>query len=467
MKDKETLAIEGSNPKERESKEVWLSYRSKGTNDVRRMLVPGKVANRYLKKLQPSSRFIWDIVTPAASKRRLNRVAPSSRVDFLRVDGVYEGEIVKKALKEAKIHLQVAQSRNYQQEKLREIAEQEAKEALANKILRGGRTSTQRMSFHVGRLDQSVIVLCPITGIVGKLEMPYCPVALSYEHPLAKPGNVLTFLRYHFSLQGQQADLAYLKNEARLKVDRQTMAGCLLSLLRGKHLLKEDGETTAAERNMVLQNAGYDILASLCKEMVRVWDNYQVWSKMPKLSVEWKTHSGTESTIGFALGNYYKIMKAVLDPTSELSKEEQAKLFAVNRPQSTKAKGIRVYSASAVEFRKIKETKGEASTLLDELTPHMKLVDRLFVSKIVRQLLIMPLDQKLKASRLLRGLFIGRPQAAVAKELANMIERASNESILGELQTLSMEVSPMPNKSLADILAVKKAKKEDKENQGE
>lgn len=456
--------IEDTNKPKKEPSEVWLEYRSKGSDVLHKLLVSGAVANRYARRLVRRKAYVYDVVADASRMKGLFRVRPSVSVDHLLISGTYNPA---PSLKEAKIHLQVAQSLNYQRLKQQEVEEQESLDITAKRISKAGRITSHRMSFQIGRLDQSVILLCPVTGIIGKLEMPYCPVALNFEHPLSKPGNVLALLRYHFSLPGQQADLAYLRNESRLKLDRQTVAGCLLSLLKGKGLLAEEQESTAAERNMVLQNAGYDILSDVLKEIVRVWDNHIVWKRMPRLSVEWKAHSEASSTIGGSLQAWLKILKGILDPISPLTRDEQTKLFEATR--TIKAKGVKVYSAQVVEHRKIKESKTAAYELFETLKPHLPIAYKLSLTRIIRDLLVLPQASKNKAASELRVLFVGKPQASVAKQLADVIEKASNEQIMSDLGTMSMEKgysgSSWKPRTIAEILESKRKEKPESEGQ--
>lgn len=453
-----------------EKPEVWFSYRSKGSDTVHRVRVKGAIANRWAKRMINGPAYVYDIVTPTGDDKPLKRVQPSKRVDYLNIEGIYERELKAKASTEAKIHLQVSQSRVYHEAKQREDQEDYEQQLIARRIRKTGKITTQRMSFHVGRLDQSIIILCPITGIIGKLEMPYCPVALQYEHPLAKPGNVLTLLRYHFSPKGQKEEIAYLSENSRLKLDRQTLAGCVLSLLRAKGLLVDDGETSANERNMVLQNAGFEILNDFLKETVRVWDNAQIWKRIPKLRADWKVHAaGADTNIGATLQAMLKVIKTALDP-QQLTQEEQSRIFAAQRrkqEQRDRYNSVKIYSASAVESRKIKESKSEGREIFDTLKPQLPIAARITISRVLKDLLILPASVKLNAAILLRKSFIGKPQQSLANRLAVIIESAENKALMEELGTLSMEVSPAPSKSISDILANKKAKREDREQSQE
>lgn len=433
----------------RASSEVWFVYRSSGDNTTHKIRVTGKVANRWLRKLNRLN-----------SHKKLPQF--SKRIDYMQVEGLFEPE---ESLKEARIHLQVSQSNVFRETQVRKLQEEEEQEIIARHVTRTGKIVTQRMSFHIGKLEQAVIVLCPVTGIVGKLEMPYCPVALSYDHPLAKAGNVLNLLRNYFSIAGQKDDLSYISKHGSPKLDRQTLAGCLLSLLKAKGLLWDLGETNAAERNMVLQNAGHHVLSDLLKAIVYYWDNTQVWTRLPRLSVDWSVHSKADANIAGTLQNYEKLIRHALDP-ADLSPEEQAKIFtaqARRREQRQRYNSVRIYSAQTVETRKIKEAKTEGRDLFEMLKPHLPIALRLQVSRVLQNLLLLPQETKNNVARSLRVLFVGKPQASVAIKLAATIEAAKNERLLGDLGTMSMELGTAPrSKSISEILEAKRLRAQDK-----
>ncbi len=442
----------------RPSSEVWFSYRSAGSDTVHRIRTTGIVANRWLRKLNRLNKH-------AARKGK------SVRVDHMSVEGVFEPT---PSLKKAKIHLQVSQSLNYREAQVKKAQEQEEQEIVARHVSRTGKISTQRMSFHVGKLEQTVIILCPVTGIVGKLEMPYCPVAMQYEHPLAKAGNCLNLLRYYFSMAGQKDDVLFISKHGAPKLDRQTLAGCLLSLLKAKNLLWDLGDSTASERNMVLQNAGHNVLSDLLKAIVCYWDNPQVWNRLPRLSVDWSVHGKADANIAGTLQGYEKLIRTALDPQA-LTQEEQAKIFAAQarrREQATRYNSVRIYSAQTVETRKIKEAKTEGRELFEVLKPHLPIALKLSVQRTLQNLLLLPAEAKTKAASQLRVLFVGKPQASVAIKLAAVIEAAKNERLFADLGTLSIDsgVGAPPVKSIKDILEAKRAKQQDKttsENESE
>jgi hypothetical protein len=446
-------------PAEQKDKpEVWFAYRSRGSLDLHKVRVPTKIANRWARKLTRQKVFCYNIVDESKTGK-LTKVRLLPRLDYIMLEFIHDSSISMKA---AKVHLQVSQSNNYKKAKQERQQETHEDELIARRVSKTGKITTQRMSFHVGHLDQAVILLCPVTGIIGKLEMPYCPVALSYEHPLARPSNVLSLLRYHFSIKGQQAEVHHLATKAELKLDRQVLAGCLLSLLHGKGLLfAEEAETTAAERNMVLQNAGVLILSDLLKHIVSCWENPAVWKRMPRLSVDWKTHASVHSTIGQTLQSYLKVLRGLFDPL-ELTAGEQAKIFGAtqNKPKHR----VKIYSASAVEHRNIRDAKTEAREQYEMLKPHLPVALQVQVSRTLRDLLLLPQDAKSKAAAALRTWAASqkdKPQAAPALSLAASIERATNEKLLEEMGSFMQEVSPVRARSIAEIMASKRARLQD------
>lgn len=391
---------------------VWLGYAS--ADQIHRELVDSKTANRRM--------------------RQLNR---SKTVTGVSIEGIYDV-----------CHLS---------EKPKPISgrELEAEVSRHNLLSKPAHTTaipfkrtrrvTDRVSFHAGKMQQDVMVFCQVTGIFGKLEFPSLPIYLSYEHPLAKAGNALTVIR------------ALRKERNAEKLDRQVLAGLVLSLLGAKGLLRTQDDSTAVERNTVLQGCGVESLLHLCYLIEGYWDNPQVWKRMPGLNVSYLTHKEFPGTIGEAVTNYSKILSSILDPES-LTQEDQARIFAAQRRKATGLirNKIRVHSAAAVEERHIKESRDEIRDLFEILKPHLSIVQRTQVQNVVRNLLIMPTSSKMQVASTLRNAFIGMPQATPANDLAKLIENSSNEKLLSDIGSFTQETSPVKYKSIAEILAAKK-----------
>lgn len=424
--------------------EVWLRFRRSGASVVHSLLLEPKRANRLLRTLNRKSRH------------------GHCPLDYCEIQGTYEPT---QSLEEAKGIVAYAVANNaVRRAKAQKIAEADRSslaEARRSSIGRW-RVSTTKMSFQLGNLSQAVIVACPITGIVGKLEMPFAPLVLEQEHPLSKASNVLKMLDWYFSPAQQKAEIEYLKQgHINFKLDRQVLAGCLLSLLRSKSLIdKEAKDTTALEQNMVLQNAGHSTLSELLKIMVSRWSNPDVWKRVPKLSVEWNTHSTNASTIGYTLNKWAEKIKEALEPVV-LTSMERAKLFSAtqNKPKVR----VKVYTAAAAETRNIKENKTEAYKLLDFLKPHLSIAQRIAVQRTLQQLLLLSSEAKSKTVLLLKSLNLAPIQKDKALALAAIIERSSNESIFKEVGSVMQEVSPTKTRSIAEILARKKEVRENLE----
>lgn len=428
--------------------EVWLSLRTSGARDLKKYRLATKQANRILRTL--------------ARKRKHGYVS----LDHYSVQGIYEptielkqGQDVISAARVRKTLLTLKEQREDREFKARSQAE--ARRSLAGRT----RLRTTLMSFQLGSLSQAVVIFCPITGIVGKLEMPFAPIALTYEHPLAEAGNVLTLLRWYFSPIAQKEEINYLKQFSTFRIDRQILAGCLMSLLKRRGLLDDstERETSAVERNMVLQNAGHGTLSDLLKAIVEKWDNPNVWKRMPRLSLDWKTHSPIDSTVTNTLQHYLKVLNGVLEPI-EFTSEERAKLFTAT---ATKPKTrVKIYSAATVEHRKIKESKTEAYELFEAIEQKLSIAHRIAVKRTLRDLLLLPASVKAKTALILRALESDLATRSKAAKLADLIMAASNEELMKEAthSFIRDEVSPIPAKSIAEILALKKARKEDKEN---
>jgi hypothetical protein len=339
---------------------------------------------------------------------------------------------------------------------------------------------TPKMSFRTGSLEHDVIVFCPVTGIVGKLEMPWLPVNLSYTHPLAKAGNALLLVRKYLQEKRKAStalDHLVVTREALramfLELDRQVLAGCILSLLQEKKLLRLEAETSMVERNLVLQNAGSDTLCRLLLAIEQFWENPQVWKRMPALNIEYSQfgnisqsqtlseYKGAEG-IAITLQSYTKILRDILNP-HELTQDERAKIFeAQKKAQVFSGRRVKIYSASAVQHRRIKESKTEAYEILDTLKPHLSIVLRTRISKTLRELLILPLASKQRVANDLSLSKVPEVLKPMKDQLIHIILSSSTDRILEEIGTLSQEISPLPTRSIAEILATKQAKGEDK-----
>jgi len=400
--------------------EVWLSYRSKGTDTLHKLLLPVKDAQRYYRKLYRAN-----------------------RCDIIQLQGTLDIEPIKKITKQQQVAEQVKkEDRQIYLDRLQDYR-------LVPERRRNNWRVTNSLSFHAQELDNAVIVFCPVTGICGRMEFPSLPINLSYDHPLAKAGNCLSVIR------------AIKKQRESEYPDRQIMAGMTISLLRAKGLIKLDDESTAVEHNAVLQGSGQKRLIELLWLMEYHWDNPQVWKRMPALSVSYRAHKLFPGTIGEAVQNYTKILKDILDPT-ELTQEEQAKIFAAQRARSNTSpfkNRIKVHSAAAVEERNIKDSKEEIRDLFEHLKVSLSIVQRVQITNTIRNLLILPQSAKLQAASILRNAFIGKPQAEPAKKLATLIENSKNEELLSDIGSFIQEVSPVRIKSIAEIREEKKGQR--------
>jgi hypothetical protein len=201
------------------------------------------------------------------------------------------------------------------------------------------------------------------------------------------------------------------------------------------------------------------------------WENPNVWKRMPHLNIEYLTFR--DQTVGTGnisevLNGYTKILREILNP-HELTSEERAKIFEVQKRQQVySGRRVRIYSASAVQHRQIKESKTEAYEILETLKPHLSIVLRTKIVKVLREMLILPMATKQKTANELGLAKVPEVLYGLKKQLIQIILASSTDRILDEIGTLSQEVSPLPKRSIADILAVKRAKAEDKaEHQSE
>jgi len=426
---------------------VWFRYRSTGSNDVSSLFLSGVEANRLLRKILKKQHQSYIDLNTATQRCH-------STLDYLHVEGVYEHDYTK----DSKITILRGTKGDETRRRTRYIPE--------GITTRTVRDTFKHMAFHASKLDNAVLLFCPTTGICGTLEMPALPVALVYTHPLATVGNALACIR---AIAGENV----IK-----RIEHQVYAGLVLSLLKGKELIrKAEGETTAAEQNMVLQGAGNLVLHSLCSTIARLWDNVNVWDKVPSLNVDWSVHAKVNYggvNIAQVLQAYTRIIQDTLNPLA-LTSEDQARYMSAKRDRTTwlghgrPPSYIKIHSASAVQARNIKDSKVQARKMYDNIQYSLPVITRILIGKVIKDLMILPERHKQSAAEKLEDASDNMPalQAAVALELAEVIRQAKNERILDEMGSFMQEVSPKPIKSIAEILEQKRIAREEKEVSGE
>lgn len=311
-------------------------------------------------------------------------------------------------------------------------------------------------AFHAKNLDCDLLIACPVTGMVSKMQSVWLPIALSQKHPLSEYKNALSVIA------------ALEKSKQWPKAESQLIAGCVLSLLTVKGKVGDFPNSSASEANMMLQSAGALQLQELATIIHTRWDSEATWLRVPKLSFDLTAYSTPQASMTSVVSGYIrKIRKAFsLDELPEADRAEVYKAYKENMLKLRKAKGgsegIIVHSLTAIKTQTIDRQTVSAKLLLRDLQPHMPTVLGKVVGNIVANLGLWGQAKRQEIASKVRQQFISSAWQEKATSLAFILENAQvlEEDMLGLSETVSptsTETKRTEYKSVKQIMAEKLA----------
>lgn len=280
------------------------------------------------------------------------------------------------------------------------------------------------------KIHQSQIT-CPITGITFTISEPAIPgYIFNHLHPLAS---------------FEEASKVIHQNLKALKsLDQQILAGLVISIYKHWSLL-DTKKLSGLEANLILRGAGHEILLE-CLNLSKSFTPI-ILRFAPSYSLDWQTHQDSQS-IAESLQAYLTILRNIVYPPIH-SKAEINTL-----PRKLEA----IISKKAEDFEtQFKAIKKEANQIISDtlLPPKLQAVLRQVFAK--RNLLLINDEQ--------RDLLAGKCRAIGLTKLATFITETFDpmadvfDSVDSALEKASDSFSQVPKKSLAEILAAKKAGK--------
>jgi len=312
-------------------------------------------------------------------------------------------------------------------------------------------TTKSKYSFHADKLDQSILLTCPITGIVSQILMPALPIVLKWDHPLSHWHNAKEMI-------------SAIKSKGNWKdYEKQVLAGLALSLLREKEKLTGFPNSSATEANMLLQSCGIESLWELLTVIVARWDSEQTWLRVPKLSftltVYDQSHMQQFSTV---ISKYSRLIRKAITP-EELDKGELGEIFLAFKENNAKLVKGKVINTREVKPKNLAYTdqnslsgkRGKARELAKELSKQMPTLLAIMVTKSVGNLQMYGNEFRQDTATKIRTCGIGRDNSEQFNKLAFFFETndqaIAEEDILGFSET----VSPLPKelRSASDIIA--------------
>lgn len=274
-------------------------------------------------------------------------------------------------------------------------------------------------------------VTCPITGITFIISEP------------AIPGH--TFNHLHPLASFDEASKVIDQKSILLKsLDQQVIAGLVISIYKHWSLL-DTKKLSGLEANLILRGAGPELLLE-CLNLSKSFSTI-ILRFAPSYSLDWQTHQDSQS-IAESLQAYLTILRNIVHPPIH-SKAEINTL-----PRKLEA----IISKKAEDFEtQFKAIKKEANQIISDtlLPPKLQAVLRQVFAK--RNLLLINDEQ--------RDLLAGKCRAIGLTKLATFITETFDpmadvfDSPESALERASDSFSQVPKKSLAEILAAKKAGK--------
>lgn len=275
-------------------------------------------------------------------------------------------------------------------------------------------------------------VTCPITGITFTISEPAIPgYIFNHLHPLASFEEASKVIH-------QSAPVS-LKS-----LDQQILAGLVISIYKHWALL-DTKKLSGLEANLILRGAGPELLLE-CLNLSKSFTPI-ILRFAPSYSLDWQTHQDSQS-IAESLQAYLTILRNIVHPPIH-SKAEINTL-----PRKLEA----IISKKAEDFEtSFKAIKKEANQIISDtlLPPKLQAVLRQVFAK--RNLLLINDEQ--------RDLLAGKCRAIGLTKLATFITETFDpmadvfDSPESALERASDSFSQVPKKSLAEILAAKKAGK--------
>lgn len=312
------------------------------------------------------------------------------------------------------------------------------------------------VTFRADALDNAIPLTCPKTGIISTINMPALPITLQYEHPLSALGNCRSVIR---AAKQENKRLRHL-------LDRQTLAGIVLSYLQNLRLLGYEPGLSAVEKNLLLQAVGPILLEigarflNALSHSPYIEEHYKTNTRFPRFSIGWATKVSANSVAqNFLL--YIKTLQRATNP-EELEKDRMLSIpmSLIQERKETQAKVSPVQRLHVVtnvrqERKNLRVLKDAAKAIFEDiesfLNPAVAAMAKMFIKNMHYGL--SEEHARLLASKLeLEGL-------DDAKKLAGIIRKAISKHVADNIPSFTQEVSPKPVRSIKDILAAKKAAK--------
>lgn len=273
-------------------------------------------------------------------------------------------------------------------------------------------------------------VTCPITGITFTISEPAIPgYTFNHLHPIAS---------------FEEASKVIIHSTSLKNLDQQVLAGLVISIYKHWSLL-DTKRLSGLEANLILRSAG-PILLLECLNLSKSFSSI-ILRFAPSYSLDWQTHQDSQS-IAESLQTYLTILRNIVYPTIHTKAEINTipkKLDAILNKKVTDFE---------TQFKAIKK---EANQIISDtlLPPKLQAVLRQVFAK--RNLLLINDEQ--------RNLLAGKCRAIGLTKLATFITETFDpmadvfDSPESALERASDSFSQVPKKSLAEILAAKKASK--------
>lgn len=319
--------------------------------------------------------------------------------------------------------------------------------------------SKTKYSFHADNLDSSILITCPLTGIVSQIQMPALPIVLQFNHPLSHWHNAMQCLR----------EIQKKKNHKEFST--QMIAGIILSLLREKDKLTNFPNSSATEANMLLQSAGIDSLWELCTTIAARWESENTWVRIPKLSFTLTVYdSVTTQSFGTIVSKYSRMIRNAITPEN-LDKGELGEIFLAfkeNNKKLSKDKpnGIHIRSIASLKQETISKQNSNAKDLATKLKKDMPSLLAIMTTKAIGQLHLFGQEYRNDLAEKIRLCGIGKSNQDDFKQLAFFIENVESSFVEEDIIGFAEAVSPLPKseKKIADVIAERLAKLAEERN---
>jgi len=313
----------------------------------------------------------------------------------------------------------------------------------------------QKFNFSTGKLDNDVLIHCPITGMISTLRTcGIYGIVLDHKHPAASAENAIKLLT------------AAKNNKSQDKIEVQLMAGCVLSLLSAKGKTTGYPNSSATEANMLLQSAGTDILWQFADVIMARWDSDATWIRVPKLSFDLVAYSQAQQSMAMVISRHTRIIRKALslDELPAADTAEVYKAFKENSIKNNKNKNDPVLIENAIN-RSINQIKDDS--LLKQKDTAKRLITffkdklprniTLQAEKIMANLWAISSTKRIELAMTIRLAASNMKETDKANNLAWIIENAidhnTDDDILGAMDT---EIpATKSRKTLAEIFAEK------------